>query len=314
MNDQLFTAKNLSVDFRYPGKRQPLRAVRNVSLDLRAGEAIGLVGESGSGKSTIARSLIAIQKPTSGEISYRQQKVDFADPTALHKSVQMIFQDPSSSLSPRLPVWQQVSEPLRGFRGEKSAARLKQEAQGILVEVGLNAEDAFKYPHQFSGGQKQRIAIARALIAAPEMIIADEPLASLDVSSQAEITALLQKVRQERSFSLLLISHDLNSIRQLTDRVFIIYLGEVVESGPTKQILEDPQHPYTIALLAAAPKLGKKNAEKKIISPEIPSPFDLPPGCSFASRCGKAMQKCRENAPRLSDNAPEQQVSCWLHE
>jgi oligopeptide/dipeptide ABC transporter ATP-binding protein len=225
----------------------------------------------------------------------------------------MVFQDPSSSLSPRLRVWQQVSEPLRS-EGVRATDKLKSEARAALQQVGLSNIDLNAYPHQFSGGQKQRIAIARALIAQPRILVADEPLSSLDVTSQQEISRVLIRIKNELNLTLVLISHDLASIRSLTERVYIIYMGEVMEQGPTDTVFSDPQHPYTQMLIASAPKPGVAIDDQHFVLPPQTETGEQPAGCPFATRCPLVLPHCSTGKPSLKAMSGGGYSRCWLHD
>lgn len=295
--------------------RKPLRAVDGVSFSVAPGESVGMVGESGCGKSTIARVLLALQKPTSGKLRLDGKEVDFDQPARLRRSAQMVFQDPFSSLNPRLRVWTQVAEPVRGHLGVRSKADLRHRAMQALAAVGFDEKALDRFPHQFSGGQRQRIALARALSIEPRLLVADEPMASLDVTSQAEISELLIRLREERELALLLISHDLAGIGALTGRVLVVYLGRIVEEGPTNQVLGKGLHPYTHALLDAAPRLEPKKSRKRIVlDGDPPSPYDPPPGCVFHTRCPHVMERCRSEVPRMVDVSAGHRAACFLLE
>lgn len=316
--EALIEVKNLAVSFPPPrfapgGRKNALRAVDGISFALSEGEALGVVGESGCGKSTIARVLVGLQRPTSGEVLLRGEPVDFNDPQCLRRAVQMVFQDPASSLNPRLKVGTQVTEPLRGHLGIRKRAILKREAARLLEQVGLSPEDAQRFPHQFSGGQRQRIALARALAIEPSLLVADEPVSSLDVAAQAEITALLLRLHREAGLALLLISHDLGGVSALTARVIIIYLGRMMEEGATEAVLGEPAHPYTRALLDAVPRLDSAGGRERIVlAGDPPSPHDPPSGCVFRTRCPHAFDRCAAEVPRLYDCGNGRRAACFL--
>jgi oligopeptide/dipeptide ABC transporter ATP-binding protein len=297
-----------------PGRRRrPLQAVERICFAIAAGEAVGMVGESGCGKSTVARVLVGLQRPTSGEVLLRGGIVDFDHPEQLRRAVQMVFQDPASSLNPRLRIGTQVTEPLRGHLGVRSRKKLREAAIVLLEKVGLTAEDAERFPHQFSGGQRQRIALARALAIEPELLVADEPVASLDVAAQAEIAALLKRLHAENNLALLLISHDLAGVSALTGRVVVVYLGRVMEEGLSKQVLGSPKHPYTSALLDATPRLERDETRERIVlQGDPPSPFEPPSGCVFRTRCPVAFERCSLEVPPLFDCGPARRAACFL--
>ena len=276
-----------------------LHALRGVSLSLAEGERLGVVGESGSGKSTLARLLVALDHPQVGSVRYRGQEIAHAGERELRdfrRRVQIIFQDPTGSLDPRLRVRDLVTEPLRALGVEEDhEARL----QELLDAVGLPAGSADRYPHEFSGGQRQRVAIARALAPRPEVLIADEPVSALDVSVRAQILNLLFDLGEAYDLSLVLISHDLSVVHHVCDRVAVMYLGAIVEIGPTSDLFARPQHPYTQSLLRAIPTLfgGLPEATP---APDAPvSSTDLPTGCAFANRCPLVHDLCLTEAPPL---------------
>jgi oligopeptide/dipeptide ABC transporter ATP-binding protein len=297
--------------------RRIVHAVNGVSLTVARGEVLGIVGESGCGKSTLAKTIVKLNEPTGGKIFIDGEDItqhSFSQMRPVRKKLQMIFQDPYASLNPRQRVRDIVLEPyLENAVGAVSDAA--ERALGILAKVGLGAEHADRYPHQFSGGQRQRIGIARALSVQPDMIIADEPVSALDVSIQAQILNLLMDLKDEFGFSYLFITHDLSVVRHISDRIAVMYLGYVVETGPTDTIFENPKHPYTRALLAAAPKLGTKLAPStEQLGGEVPSAIDLPSGCPFRMRCPQAYNRCTVERPLLRDNGGNQSVACHLHD
>lgn len=291
-----------------------LHAVNGVSFDLHEGETLGLVGESGSGKSTLGRTILRLYEPTRGEVRFDGQdvfKLDAAGLRRFRQQAQIVFQNPYASLNPRKTVRQILSVPL-ALRGLSKRER-QEEAAALMERVGLSARQLDRYPHQFSGGQRQRIAIARALAMHPRLIVADEPVSALDVSVQAQIINLLEDLQQELRLTYLFISHDLSVVRHLSNRVAVMYLGQIVEIGPTEPLFEDPLHPYTRALLSAAPGQGQR--ERIILQGTPPSPLDPPPGCPFHPRCPAVVgEVCRTVRPVLAPQGPGRWVSCHIYD
>jgi peptide/nickel transport system ATP-binding protein/oligopeptide transport system ATP-binding protein len=301
---------------RFTARRKIVHAVNGVSLTLARGEVLGLVGESGCGKSSLAKTIIKLHEPTGGRILLEGEDItdhDFARMRPVRRKMQMIFQDPYASLNPRQQVSEIITEPWR--QGAPASDETMDKAMALLTRVGLGAEHAGRYPHQFSGGQRQRIGIARALSVSPELIIADEPVSALDVSIQAQILNLLMDLKDADGFSCLFITHDLSVVRFISDRIGVMYLGFMVETGPKDAIFENPRHPYTQALLAAAPKVGTPlpPAESQLKG-EVPSAFDLPPGCCFRTRCPLAFDRCAHERPTLKPIGGGQSVACHLHD
>ncbi|WP_232687406.1 ABC transporter ATP-binding protein [Halobacterium zhouii] len=269
-----------------------VKAVDGVSFDVREGETVGLVGESGCGKSTTATSLLRLEEPTGGEVFFEGEDITEYDKTEqkeFRRRAQMVFQDPNSAFDPRMTVGESVSEPL-AIHGLRDDERQEEIVSDLLERVGLSAEDADRYPHEFSGGQKQRIALARSLVLNPDLLVADEPVSALDVSVQAEILSLLDELQAELGLSMLLISHDLGVVRQICDRVGVMYLGEIVEVGTTEELFEDPQHPYTEALLASIPEPNPRQRGDAVeLTGDVPDPSNPPTGCSFHPRCPRVI-------------------------
>ncbi|MER6632668.1 ABC transporter ATP-binding protein [Streptomyces sp. NPDC000987] len=308
----LLSVRDLTKTF--PGRRRvgrpsaPVRAVDGVSLDLGAGETLGLVGESGCGKSTTGRMLVRLLEPTSGAIAFDGQDITHVPqhrlrPTRRH--LQMIFQDPYASLNPRQTVARIISEPLLIQGASAQAARDK--AAELLDLVGLSPEHLDRHPHQFSGGQAQRIGIARALATGPRLIVADEPVSALDVSVQAQIVNLLERLQQELGLALLFIAHDLSVVKRICDRVAVMYLGRIVEVGDKRDVYETPAHPYTRALLSAVPlpdPVAERSRERIVLLGDPPSPAAPPSGCAFHPRCPKAQEICRTERPDLATVGP----------
>ncbi len=279
-----------------------VKALNDVSFDLETGETVGLVGESGCGKSTLGRTLVRLETPVGGSF-----KIDGIDISGLkgrrlrqeRKNFQMIFQDPYGSLNPRMTIHAAMDEVLSLHTDLKRRQRTEKTAQ-LLEMVGLRSVHMYRYPHQFSGGQRQRIGIARALAVNPKLIIADEPVSALDVSVQAQIINLLQDIQQQTGVAYLFIAHDLAVVEHISNRIMVMYLGKIVESGPSRDICSTPAHPYTKALLSAVPMIDNVTGRKRIILPgDVPSPLDPPSGCPFHPRCPLAQDRCRTEAPEL---------------
>lgn len=296
-----------------------VRAVDGVSFSLFEGECLGLVGESGSGKTTVGRTLLRAYKPTDGEIRFHHdgEEVDIARASedqlkTLRRHMQMIFQDPYASLNPRMTVFDIIGEPLI-IHGVKNRTERETRVRELMQQVGLNPQHLLRYPHAFSGGQRQRIGVARALSLNPRLIVADEPVSALDVSVQAQILNLLQKLRRDLGLTYLFIAHDLSVVRHIADRVAVMYVGKIVEMAPVDRLYAQPAHPYTEALLAAAPPPDPARREAPLLLPgEIADPSAPPPGCPFHPRCRHAQETCRSEVPALREIAPGHQVSCHL--
>lgn len=282
--------------------RQTVSAVTDVDLLVNRGEILGLVGESGSGKSTIGRLLVGLLTPTRGEVLFDNQSLGAskANRRQMRKRAQIIFQDPYSTLDPKRRIGEQIADGLIFHKVTKSRAATQDRVEELLFAVGLEPEMAVRYPHQFSGGQMQRVAIARALAPGPDFLVADEAVSALDVSVQAQVIALLASLREKFGLTILFISHDLSVVRDLCDKVAVLYLGRVVEYGPTAKVFESPRHPYTTALLSSAPRMpGDESAKRIILEGDIPSPLSPPPGCVFSSRCPYSQVDCTASPPAL---------------
>ena len=290
-------------------------AVNGVSFSINKGEVLALVGESGCGKSTVAKSIVRINKPTAGAIRLDGHDIASLGQSALlpfRSKMQMIFQDPFASLDPRQKVRDIVAEPLRA-QSSLSPAEVADRIEVLLAKVGLNSDHAGRYPHQFSGGQRQRIGIARALSVNPGLIIADEPVSALDVSVQAQILNLMMDLRDEFGLAYLFISHDLSVVHHIADRIGVMYLGFLVETAPRDRLFAMPRHPYTRALLSAAPSINSARGRPEIeLQGEVPSALSLPSGCCFRTRCSYAWDRCAQERPALRDVGGGQSVACHL--
>ncbi|ANP37054.1 peptide ABC transporter ATPase [Phaeobacter gallaeciensis] len=297
-------------------KKSPVvQAVDGISLEVKRGETFAIVGESGCGKSTLARLLMRLLEPTSGEVVFDGKDISHAagpDLTRLRRDMQFIFQDPFSSLNPRMTVGKLIAEPLEVHAPELSAAERRAKVADIMQKVGLPAEHAGRYPHEFSGGQRQRIGIARALITGPKLVIGDEPVSALDVSVQAQVINLLGDLSRELGVTLVVIAHDLGVIRHMSDRVAVMYLGRIVEMGTAEEVFSAPHHPYTQALLASIPAPRPEGEDRMTtLTGEMPSPAAPPPGCRFHTRCPFARPDCKTTVPDLSAvEGASHQVAC----
>ena len=289
------------------------RAVDGVSLDIRSHETIGLVGESGSGKTTLGRAILGLYQPTAGRVLFRGRDIADPDPAArrgLRRSLQMVFQNPLSSLNLRYTVAQTIGEALR-FHHVVPDAKVPAEIERLLRLVGLAPEMAERAPRQLSGGQCQRVGLARALSVRPSMLVLDEPVAALDVSIQAQVLNLLEDLRRELGLTMLFVAHELSVVRHMSHRVAVMYLGKIVEIGNSDEIFVAPSHPYTQSLLAAVPRLGLgKRRRQAVLKGDIPSPYAIPPGCRFQTRCPKAQDICRTVAPPSVQLSPAHRVDC----
>ncbi len=298
------------------GKKCRIHAVDDVSFEIRRGETLGLVGESGCGKSTLGRTILKVYEPDAGRIFCDGTDITGLDRHQMRpwrKRMQMIFQDPYASLNPRFTVGELISEPMKIY-GTHSEQEREERVQELLRTVGLMPDHIRRYPHEFSGGQRQRIGIARALALEPDFIVCDEPISALDVSIQAQILGLLERIQDEKNISYLFIGHDLTMVRHISHRIGVMYMGALVEIGPADEVCEHPMHPYTRLLMSAVPIPDPVQArQKQQILPEgeVPSPIDLPPGCPFSPRCPHATEQCRSVRPPLRPTE-DRQVACFL--
>ena len=294
-----------------------VKAVDDITFDLYEGETLGLVGESGCGKSTLGRTIIRLYEPTSGEVIFEGEDVakkSRKEMRALREEMQFIFQDPYSSLNPRMTVFNILAEPLIAHGKFKRGPELDAYVKNLMDRCGLPSYYCYRYPHQFSGGQRQRIGIARSLALDPSFIICDEPVSALDVSIQSQIINLMKDMQEEKNISYIFISHDLSVVGYMSYRVAVMYLGRIVEQADRNTLFGSAAHPYTKALLAAAPVHDPAKRRIRAFLPgELPSPFSPPTGCAFHPRCPQAMPRCREEAPELREIAPDHLARCHLY-
>ena len=323
MNNNLISVKDVSVEFDYQenffSKKQKIQAVKNVNLNIKKGSFMGLVGESGSGKTTLGRAILAANHISSGQVIFHDEQNDYdlaniskKDLKDYRKKAQLIFQDPYAALSPRMTVRDILAEPLEVMKITKTREETDERVRVIASKCRLNLEHLRRYPHAFSGGQRQRISIARALVSNPQFIVADESVAALDVSIQADILNLLKALQKELNLTYLFISHDLSVVAHTCDEVAVMYLGRIVEHAPTRELFSNPKHPYTKALLSSIPSIDPDKQNKAIeLKGEIPSSMNPPSGCVFHTRCQYVKENCKKTVPQLEKlNGSDHQVSC----
>ncbi len=316
--DYLLEVQNLKQYFNIPnglfGNKQ-LKAVDDVTFAIREGETLGLVGESGCGKTTVGRTILHLYKPTDGKVIYKGEEiVTKKDVNNFRKQVQMVFQDPYSSLDPRMTVSDIVGEPLDIHKLYANKKERAEKIKELLYTVGLTSDHATRYAHEFSGGQRQRIGIARALAVNPNCIICDEPVSALDVSIQAQIINMFEDLQEKMGLTYLFIAHDLLVVKHISDRIAVMYLGHLVETGPANEIYNHPAHPYSISLLSAVPVPDPEYArthKRIVLEGDVPSPLNMPSGCPFRTRCPRATEKCKEAMPPLVEVAPDHFAACW---
>lgn len=316
--NNLISLQDLEVYYRIGGgifsEAKTVKAVDGVTLGIRKGETLGLVGESGCGKSSLGKAILRLTEPTGGKVFYNGKDLAHLPKTAMReqrKDLQMIFQDPYASLNPRMTVGQIISEPIKTFGLANGG--LDERVQELMETVGLSRRFIKRYPHEFSGGQRQRIGIARALAVDPKFIVADEPISALDVSIQAQIMNLLERLQAEKDLTYLFISHDLRAVRHLSDRVAVMYLGKIVELAPGKDIYSEPLMPYTKALISAVPLPDPEieaTRERIILKGDVPSPINPPAGCRFHTRCQYAIDACKTTVPQLVEIKPSHLAAC----
>ena len=322
MSEPVIRVEHLKKFFPVKGKlfekKQYVKAVNDISFSIRRGETLGIVGESGCGKSSLGRTVLKVHQPDSGHIYFNGTDITKLNEKQMHpfrQKMQMIFQDPYASLNPRFTVGETIAEPMEIYQMYDPKERMEL-VQQLMETVGLKPDHIRRYPHEFSGGQRQRIGIARTLALNPEFIVCDEPFSALDVSIQAQIINLLEKIQDERKISYIVVAHDLNAVRHISHNIGVMYLGHLVEIGPAAEVYQNPKHPYTKALISSIPVadpdytgLGKRI----ILEGEVPSPIHVPNGCPFSTRCKYCTEKCREQMPELR-TVGEEQVACTLYE
>ena len=301
-------------------KKMELKAVDDVSFAIRPGETLGLVGESGCGKTTVGRTLLRLYKPTAGRIEFdgnvlydSEKKID-VNMHPYRKQMQMVFQDPYSSLNPRMTVEDIIGEPLDVHKLYSNKKERHEKIMDLMETVGLNAEHATRYAHEFSGGQRQRIGIARALAVDPKFIVCDEPVSALDVSIQAQVVNMFEDLQKQRGLSYLFIAHDLLVVQHISDRIAVMYLGHMMELAEADELMDHPIHPYTESLLSAVPIPDPETARRSkriVLEGDVPSPLHMPSGCPFRSRCKYATEQCAKERPELTDRGNGHMVACW---
>jgi len=315
--DQILQVRNMKKHFHLSGGRV-LKAVDNFTIDIERGETFGLVGESGCGKSTAGRTIMRLYEATSGEVLFNGENIYRLKGKKLkefRRNMAMVFQDPYASLNPRMTVGNIIAEGI-DIHGLYSGRKRKERVSELLHAVGLNEEHASRFPHEFSGGQRQRIGIARALAIEPQFIIADEPISALDVSIQAQVVNLFKKLQKEHGLTYLFIAHDLAMVKHISDRIGVMYLGNLVEVTTSQELYAKPLHPYTQSLLSAIPIPDpevERNRERIILEGEVPSPLNPPSGCPFRTRCPKAMDVCASSMPQMKEVESKHFVACHLY-
>ena len=312
MEEKLLEVRHLKKYFHTPAGL--LHAVDDVDFSIPKGKTMGVVGESGCGKTTVGRTLLRLYEPTGGKVLFNGEEVTNKNITALRKEMQMVFQDPYSSLDPRMTVEDIIGEPLDVHKLYTSKAERRDKILHLMELVGLNAEHATRYAHEFSGGQRQRIGIARALAVDPKFIVCDEPVSALDVSIQAQVVNMFEDLQEKLGVAYLFIAHDLLIVRHISNRIAVMYLGKIVEIADADELNDHPQHPYTVSLLSAVPIPDPnitRQRKRIILEGDVPSPLRMPTGCAFRSRCRYATEKCAKECPKLEDRGNGHFVACW---
>lgn len=322
MSEPVIRVEHLKKFFPVKGKlfekKQYVKAVNDISFSIGRGETLGIVGESGCGKSSLGRTVLKVYQPDSGHIYFNGTDITRLNEKQMHpyrQKMQMIFQDPYASLNPRFTVGETIAEPMEIYQMYDPKERMER-VQQLMETVGLKPDHIRRYPHEFSGGQRQRIGIARTLALNPEFIVCDEPFSALDVSIQAQIINLLEKIQDERKISYIVVAHDLNAVRHISHNIGVMYLGHLVEIGPAAEVYQNPKHPYTKALISSIPVADPDYAglgKRIVLEGEVPSPIHVPKGCPFSTRCKYCTEKCKEQMPALRQ-VGEEQVACTLYE
>jgi len=315
MSEYIVEVQNLKEYFKVRSGwgTKELKAVDDVSFAIKKGETLGLVGESGCGKTTVGRTLLHLYEPTSGHVYFDGEEVTKKNITEMRKHMQMVFQDPYSSLNPRMTVEDIIGEPLDVHHLYSNRKERREKILGLMETVGLNAEHATRYAHEFSGGQRQRIGIARALAVNPQFIVCDEPVSALDVSIQAQVVNMFEELQEKLGVAYLFIAHDLLVVRHISDRIAVMYLGKMVEIGDADEVCDNPLHPYSQSLLSAVPIPDPKitRARQRIVlEGDVPSPLNMPTGCPFRTRCKYATDVCAQSMPELTDRGNGHFVAC----
>ncbi len=320
MKEILLSARDLQVHYKVgkhllPGRRKVVKAVNGIDLDVYRGETLGIVGESGCGKSTLARALLRLIEPTSGNLLWKGENLRAFSKSMLarrRREFQMVFQDPTASLNPRLTISECIAEPLLTHEPQLKRKEVERRVIAMMDKVGLSASQRNRYPHEFSGGQCQRVGIARALILNPDLVVCDEPVSALDVSIQAQVINLLDDLRQEMGLTMIMIAHDLSVVRHISDRVMVMYLGKPMEVGRYDCVFDQAQHPYTKALLSAVPIANPRlarNRKIQLLPGDLPSPLNPPSGCVFRTRCPEATDQCGRQPP-IKSGTDQHHIFC----